>query len=106
MVKMSDIFGKLKSGAGKVAKETDRIAALATELTRLGARVDVRADGLTIHPPAQIRPAKIQTYADHRMAMSFAIAGLVANGIVIQDAGCVSKSFPEFFEVLGSLRPA
>jgi 3-phosphoshikimate 1-carboxyvinyltransferase len=61
---------------------------------------------LTIHPPAQIRPAEIRTYDDHRMAMSFSIAGLVADGIVIRDAGCVSKSFPEFFEVLGNVRPA
>lgn len=84
-------------------KETDRIAALADELTRLGARVDVREDGLTIHPPEQIQPASIRTYDDHRMAMSFAIVGLAADGIVIQDAGCVSKSFPDYFEVLSKL---
>ncbi len=84
-------------------KETDRIAALATELTRLGARVETRDDGLTIHPPARITPAKIETYNDHRMAMSFALAGLAADGIVIKDAGCVSKSFPAYFDVLGGL---
>ncbi len=81
-------------------KETDRIAALATELGRLGARVIARADGLTIHPPARVVPAAIDTYDDHRMAMSFALAGLRAGGIVIRDAGCVSKSFPGFFDVL------
>lgn len=85
-------------------KETDRIAALATELTRLGAKVDVRDDGLTVTPPAQVTPAEIRTYDDHRMAMSFAVAGLAVDGIVIKDAGCVSKSFPDFFDVLGGLR--
>ena len=84
-------------------KETDRLAALASELTRLGARVDLRDDGLTIHPPERLRPAEIQTYEDHRMAMSFAIAGLATDGIVICGAECVSKSFPTFFEVLGDL---
>jgi 3-phosphoshikimate 1-carboxyvinyltransferase len=86
-------------------KETDRLAALGAELTRLGARVELHADGLTVHPPPQITPAAIQTYADHRMAMSFALAGLVADGVTIQDAGCVSKSFPTFFESLAALGP-
>jgi len=84
-------------------KETDRIAALATELTRLGARVETRPDGLTIHPPERWQPAAIRTYDDHRMAMSFALAGLVTEGVVIQDADCVSKSFPGYFDVLGRL---
>jgi 3-phosphoshikimate 1-carboxyvinyltransferase len=84
-------------------KETDRIAALAVELARLGARVEVRPDGLTIHPPAAIQPAEIETYDDHRMALSFAVAGLAAEGIVIRNAGCVSKSYPEYFEVLNQL---
>jgi 3-phosphoshikimate 1-carboxyvinyltransferase len=87
-------------------KETDRIAALAAELTRLGARVDTRPDGLTIHPPARVTPAEIQTYDDHRMALSFAIAGLAADGVVIKHAACVSKSFPEFLDVLDSLHAA
>ncbi len=94
---------EIRNVANLRIKETDRIAALATELTRLGARVETRADGLTIHPPERITPAAIHTYDDHRMAMSFAIAGLAVDGIVIQGAGCVSKSFPEFFEVLGHL---
>jgi 3-phosphoshikimate 1-carboxyvinyltransferase len=86
-------------------KETDRIAALATELARLGARVETRDDGLTIDPPARITPAEVRTYDDHRMAMSFTVAGLAAEGIVVKDAGCVSKSFPDFFDVLASLGP-
>ncbi len=84
-------------------KETDRIAALATELARLGGRVDVRPDGLTIHPPPRVTPAEVQTYDDHRMAMSFAVAGLAADGVVIGNAACVTKSFPEFFDVLDTL---
>jgi 3-phosphoshikimate 1-carboxyvinyltransferase len=84
-------------------KETDRLAALAGELTRLGAHVEVREDGLTIVPPPALQPAAIETYNDHRMAMSFALAGLVAEGVTIRDARCVSKSFPQFFEVLERL---
>jgi 3-phosphoshikimate 1-carboxyvinyltransferase len=85
-------------------KETDRIAALAAELAKLGARVDPCPDGLTIHPPDRAKLARIATYDDHRMAMSFAIAGLAAEGITIADAGCVSKSHPNYFEALGQLR--
>ncbi|MCG3126081.1 MAG: 3-phosphoshikimate 1-carboxyvinyltransferase [Phycisphaerae bacterium] len=81
-------------------KETDRIAALAAELARLGARVDVRDDGLSIFPPERVRPAEIRTYDDHRMAMSLALAGLAAPGVVILNPECVSKSFPDFFESL------
>lgn len=88
-------------------KETDRIAALAAELARVGAAVDVQLDGLTVFPPAELTPAEIHTYDDHRMAMSFALAGLLADGLVIRDAACVSKSFPEFFDALGLLaRPS
>ncbi len=87
-------------------KETDRIAALAQELTRLGARVDAAAGSLTIHPPAQLAPASIETYDDHRMAMSFALAGLAGGPVLIRNAGCVSKSFPGFFETLAELAPA
>lgn len=78
-------------------KETDRIAALAAELTRLGVRVEERPDSLTIHPAGALRPAEIETYDDHRMAMSFAVTGLRAPGIVIRDPGCVAKTFPGYF---------
>ncbi len=84
-------------------KETDRIAALQTELTQLGAKVDVVEDTMTIHPPATITPAKIATYDDHRMAMSFAIAGTKVAGIEIADAECVNKTYPEFFADLTRL---
>jgi len=84
-------------------KETDRLAALHRELTRLGAQVELGDDGLAITPPRRLAPAAIETYDDHRMAMSFALAGLVVDGIVIRNATCVSKSFPAFFETLATL---
>lgn len=81
-------------------KETDRIEALKNELTKLGAKVIVKDDTMTIAPPRSISPAEIETYNDHRMAMSFGIVGTRAAGIVIKDAGCVNKTYPEFFEDL------
>jgi 3-phosphoshikimate 1-carboxyvinyltransferase len=80
-------------------KETDRIAALATELRKLGARVDEQPDGLVINPPApdQLKGARIATYNDHRMAMSFALAGLRIPGVTILDPGCVAKTYPGFW---------
>jgi 3-phosphoshikimate 1-carboxyvinyltransferase len=83
-------------------KETDRIADLATELRKLGQVVDEFEDGLMIHP-RPVQPAEIATYDDHRMAMSFAITGLRAPGVRILDPGCVSKTFPDFFERLAEL---
>lgn len=91
---------RIRNVANLRLKETDRLAALATELTKLGAEVQVGPDGLTIRPPGRVRPAAIDTYGDHRMAMSFALAGLVVEGVVIRNAECVSKSFPGFFEAL------
>jgi len=83
-------------------KETDRIAAVANELRKLGARVIEYDDGLEI-APGELAPAVIDTYDDHRMAMSFAIAGLRTPGIVIRDPGCVAKTYPRFFEDLESV---
>ena len=83
-------------------KETDRIAAVATELRRIGQLVDEHEDGLTIHPAA-IQPATIHTYDDHRMAMSFAVTGLRGTGIRIADPGCTRKTYPRFFEDLQRL---
>jgi 3-phosphoshikimate 1-carboxyvinyltransferase len=87
-------------------KETDRIAALATELRKLGARVDEQPDGLVIDPPApgQLHAARIATYNDHRMAMSFALAGLRIPGVTILDPGCVAKTYPGFWTDLERLR--
>lgn len=87
-------------------KETDRLAALKNELTKLGAQVEIEDDDITITPPAEnkLTPAAIDTYDDHRMAMSFAIAGLRAPGVVINDPKCVNKTFPEYFAYLERLR--
>lgn len=87
-------------------KETDRIAALANELTRLGAEVEVEGDALTIRPPEHIRPASVETYDDHRMAMSFAVAGTKSSGVTIKDAECVNKTYPNYFKDLARLREA
>ncbi len=83
-------------------KETDRITALCNELSKLGARVEEYPDGLCIHPAPFYHAASIATYNDHRMAMSFSIAGLRIPGVQIEDPGCVSKTFPDFFQVFES----
>lgn len=83
-------------------KETDRIGALATELRKLGATVEELDDGLRIMPGA-LREAAIDTYQDHRMAMSLALVGLRQPGVVIRDPGCVGKTYPGFFDDLRSL---
>ena len=85
-------------------KETDRIAALATELRKLGATIDERPDGLLIIPPARVAPARIATYDDHRMAMAFALAGTRVEGVTILDPGCVAKTYPGFWDDLARLR--
>lgn len=86
-------------------KETDRIAALATELRKLGATVEERADGLRIFP-GPLHAAEVDTYDDHRMAMSLALAGLRVPGIAIRDPGCTAKTYPGFFADLEKLRTA
>ncbi|MDH3292959.1 MAG: 3-phosphoshikimate 1-carboxyvinyltransferase [Acidimicrobiia bacterium] len=84
-------------------KETDRIAAPVAELRRLG--IDARAtdDGFIVRP-GRIKPGVVETYDDHRMAMSFALLGLVHPGIEIANPGCVNKTFPNFFDMLAALR--
>lgn len=85
-------------------KETDRIGDLACELRKLGAQVDEHQDGLTIHPPQSgVRPATLQTYHDHRMAMSLSLAGLAADGVRVLDPACTGKTYPEFFADLETL---
>ncbi|MGH7933604.1 MAG: 3-phosphoshikimate 1-carboxyvinyltransferase, partial [Candidatus Binataceae bacterium] len=82
--------------------ESDRLAALATELRRLGARVEEFDDGLQIEP-SELTPAAVATYDDHRIAMAFAVVGLRLRGVRIQNPGCVAKTYPEFFDHLRSL---
>ena len=84
-------------------KETDRIAALATELRKFGAAVEERDDGLTI-TPGPLRGAAVDTYNDHRMAMSLALVGLKVPGVVVRNPGCVAKTYPGFWEDLEKLR--
>ncbi|MFZ0133471.1 MAG: 3-phosphoshikimate 1-carboxyvinyltransferase, partial [Desulfobacterales bacterium] len=84
------------------AKESDRLSAVAAELTKMGVNAACTGDGLRIeggHP----RGAVIDTYDDHRIAMSFALAGLKIPGVKIKDETCVNKSFPDFWEVFNSL---
>ncbi len=78
-------------------KETDRIAAMAAELRKLGAGVEAGADRLTVVPPSRLRPATIDTYDDHRMAMCLALAALGGIAIRINDPDCVRKTYPEYF---------
>jgi 3-phosphoshikimate 1-carboxyvinyltransferase len=84
-------------------KETNRVAAVVAELKRLGIDAEEESDGFVVRP-GMPRPGRVETYDDHRMAMSFAVLGLVAPGIEILDPGCVSKTFPDFFDVLETLR--
>ncbi len=86
-------------------QESDRVSAMATELRRLGARLDEAEDGLTVYPSApSLRGARVQTYDDHRIAMSLALVGLRVPGVVIEGAECVSKTFPEYFATLERVR--
>jgi 3-phosphoshikimate 1-carboxyvinyltransferase len=78
-------------------KETDRIAAMATELHKLGATVEAGDDHLTVHPPGELLPAAIHTYDDHRMAMCFSLAALGGVPVRIHDPDCVRKTFPDYF---------
>jgi 3-phosphoshikimate 1-carboxyvinyltransferase len=82
--------------------ETDRITALARELRAVGADVTEHPDGLTIRP-GPLRPATVETYADHRMAHAAAVLGLAVEGLVLSDVACTSKTLPEFPELWADL---
>jgi 3-phosphoshikimate 1-carboxyvinyltransferase len=86
-------------------KETDRIQAMSTELAKLGARTESGPDWLRIHPVefSHWRAASIATYDDHRMAMCFSLASFGPVPIIIQDPGCVAKTFPDYFTVFKGL---
>ena len=80
-------------------KETDRLAALRNELQKFGAEVEIENDDtLIIRPPDEPKRAEVATYDDHRMAMSFALAGTKIHGVIIKDAQCVNKTYPQFFD--------
>ena len=95
---------RIRGIASSRRKETDRVGAVCTELSRLGVQVQEHPDGLTIAPCRQFQPALIQTYNDHRMAMAFSLLGLAVEGTAIQNPACVSKTFPAFFDTLDRLR--
>ena len=95
---------RIKNVGNLRVKETDRLSALENELRRLGAKVIAGPDWIEIFPDeSRLKGAALHTYGDHRMAMSLALAGLRVPGVVIEEPGCVSKTFPEFFEVLERL---
>ena len=93
------------SGASRITglrtlrvKETDRIAALASELRKIGCTIETTDDSITIDPSSRHdEPVVIETYNDHRMAMAFAVLGLARPGISIKNPACVSKSYPTFW---------
>ncbi len=95
---------RIRGIASARVKETDRVHATCVELDRLGVRVEEYEDGMTIYPVGKMRSASIQTYNDHRMAMAFSLIGLRFDGVTIENPSCVSKTFPNFFEVLETLR--
>ncbi len=84
-------------------KETDRIAAMATELAKLGATVEAGADHLRVVPPRSLSPATIDTYDDHRIAMCFSLAALGGVTVRINDPGCVRKTVPDYFAAFGGI---
>ncbi len=86
-------------------KETDRIAAMAKELAKLGATVEAGADDLRIVPPPTLRSATIDTYDDHRIAMCFSLAALGGVAVRINDPDCVRKTFPGYFEAFRAIAP-
>jgi 3-phosphoshikimate 1-carboxyvinyltransferase len=85
-------------------KETDRLVAMATELRKFGAQVEEGGDFLKIAPPSSLRAnVAVDTYDDHRMAMSFSLAALGGVPVRINDPRCVAKTFPEYFEVFSAI---
>ncbi|HVQ28564.1 MAG TPA: 3-phosphoshikimate 1-carboxyvinyltransferase, partial [Vicinamibacteria bacterium] len=90
------------SGAAELrVKESDRIAALAEGLSRMGASIEERPDGLVIHGGKKLQGAAVRALGDHRIAMALAVAALAAQGSSeIEEAECASVSFPEFYDLL------
>lgn len=91
---------RIRNVANLRIKESDRIKALVVEMSKLGGDVKEYDDGLEIFPKVSYNNALISTYNDHRIAMSFSIAGLKISGLTIENPQCVSKSFPDFYEYL------
>ena len=94
---------RIRNIANWRVKETDRLAAMATGLRKLGAHVVEGADRIDVTPPARFMPATIDTYGDHRMAMCFSLAALGGVPVTILDPDCVAKTFPDYFRVFESI---
>ncbi len=94
---------RIRNIANWRVKETDRLAAMATELRKVGAQVVEHDDAIEITPPARFIAAKIDTYGDHRMAMCFSLVALGGVPVTIIDPDCVAKTFPDYFDVLASV---
>jgi 3-phosphoshikimate 1-carboxyvinyltransferase len=103
MALFADGPSTLRNIASWRVKETDRIAAMATELRKLGAQVEEGKDFLKIHPGKLKPDVAIDTYDDHRMAMSFSLAALGGVPVTINDPGCVAKTFPDYFQAFRSI---
>jgi len=80
-------------------KECDRLAVMASELNKMGVSAECDEDSLIIEGTKQAKGAKIDPHNDHRIAMSFAVAGLAVGNQIIKDESCVAKSFPDFWEM-------
>jgi 3-phosphoshikimate 1-carboxyvinyltransferase len=104
MALFADGPSTLRNIASWRVKETDRLAAMATELRKLGAQVEEGPDFLKVFPPRQVAAgAAIDTYDDHRMAMSFSLAALAGVPVRINDPHCVAKTFPGYFDAFASI---
>ena len=84
-------------------EETDRITAMATELAKIGARIEAGEDWLEVTPPERFMSGTIDTYDDHRMAMCLSLAAFGGVPVTINDPGCVRKTFPAYFDALAKL---
>jgi len=95
---------RIRDAAELRVKESDRIAAVALELGKMGARITERPDGLEISGGARLTGARVRSGGDHRMAMALAVAGLVADGpTLIEDTACIATSFPGFVDTINRL---
>jgi 3-phosphoshikimate 1-carboxyvinyltransferase len=101
---LADGRSRLRGVAVARGHETDRLAALAAELAKLGVAVTERPDGLEIAGagPGALRPARLATWGDHRMAMALAAVAARVPGVVLEDPGCVAKTYPGFWDDLAA----
>jgi 3-phosphoshikimate 1-carboxyvinyltransferase len=93
----------LRNIASWRVKETDRIAAMAKELGKLGARVESGSDFLKVVPQPLMNGVVLDTYDDHRMAMSLSLAALGGVALTLNDPDCVAKTYPEYFKVFAGI---